>query len=139
MSSLVVDSGEMSGYRYAIVIQSLGHLCAYLAVRPGHPWYALDRLDAALSEVRIHGGVTYAARTTGEGFPVPDDERPAWWVGFDLAREGAYQPRGAGDYPRARVVSDDTFSEERAIALGEVAELVRQASEAARWQMLGGL
>lgn len=69
---------------------SLGALCGYVGVPPGHPAHGKGYDDVA---VDVHGGLTYAdacEETTEEGTGichVPLEGRPAhvWWLGFDCA------------------------------------------------------
>jgi hypothetical protein len=61
---------------------SLGTLCGYVGVPPGHPWHG-KHYDAPLAEV--HGGLTFAGPCTGHICHVPQPGEPddVWWLGFD--------------------------------------------------------
>lgn len=86
----VVWIDEATDLDCMIVRNSLGALCGYAAVAPGHPFYGKDYDDV---DVSVHGGLTYGARCQ-EGQPeaegvchVPQPGRPAdvFWFGFDTA------------------------------------------------------
>lgn len=51
-----------------------GHLCGYVQVLDGHPWYNVGSIFDAQADV--HGGVTFADYNFEEG---------QFWVGFDCA------------------------------------------------------
>lgn len=68
-----------------------GHLCGYVAVPKGHPWYKKTDRDL---DVRVHGGVTYTSHCSGDichetGESLPDD---VWWIGFDCAHHMDVMP-----------------------------------------------
>lgn len=78
---------EKTGLPCLIRRSSMGFLCGYVGVPPGHPWYGkgYDEVD-----VNVHGGLTYA-EACSEGEPeysichVPSEGEPdhVWWLGFD--------------------------------------------------------
>lgn len=87
---------ESEGFPCLIVRhEASGHLCGYVAVPPGHPWhgktesYSWDddgnAIDGGL-DVRVHGGVSYAAFCDGNVCHVPKPGEPddVWWIGFDM-------------------------------------------------------
>jgi hypothetical protein len=74
---------EHVGLKCAIHRSSVGVLCGYVGVPPGHPWWGqrFDDIDA-----NVHGGLTYA-RGNSVG---PNTE--LWWLGFDCAHAGDLMP-----------------------------------------------
>lgn len=69
-----------------------GHLCGYVAVPPGHPWHGVHYRE--LSEVYVHGGLTYADPCFENVCHVPQQGEPdnVWWFGFDCAHYGDLPP-----------------------------------------------
>lgn len=67
--------------------ESMGHLCGYVGVPPGHPWYG------KMPSASVHGGVTYGEKCQGNICHVaqPGESEP-WWVGFDCAHGGDTSP-----------------------------------------------
>lgn len=61
---------------------SLGFLCGYVGVPPGHPWHGKNYYDLP---VDVHGGLTYARECDGHICHVPSPGEPEhlWWLGFD--------------------------------------------------------
>lgn len=76
-----------------IVRNHFGALCGYVGVLPGHPWHGLDWSNEKLSDVTVHGGLTFtdSCQEGAEDGPgichIPEPGRPAnvWWLGFDTA------------------------------------------------------
>lgn len=76
---------EETGYPCLIVRQTnLGHLCGYVGVPSGHPWFENE------PNANVHGGVTYGAKCADhichEVEEGEDDN--IFWVGFDAAHAG---------------------------------------------------
>lgn len=66
---------------------SFGAWCGYAAVPPGHPCHGL-RYDAPeLSEIRVHGGLTFSGGCEGHICHVPKPGEPddVHWFGFDCS------------------------------------------------------
>ena len=67
-----------------------GHLCGYVGVAEGHPFYGSDYDEP---DIDIHGGLTYAASCSPEEDEstgichLPGEGEPdhVWWFGFDCA------------------------------------------------------
>jgi hypothetical protein len=74
-----------------VVRNSVGVLCGYVGLPPGHPQYGVTygRIDAD-----VHGGLTYSNFCSGGICHVPDPGEPerVWWVGFDTAHGGDLVP-----------------------------------------------
>lgn len=71
---------KATGYPCLIVRQiKMGHLCGYVGVPSGHPWFGQQ------PEVSVHGRVNYGDKCSGhichECEEGEDDN--IWWVGFD--------------------------------------------------------
>jgi hypothetical protein len=95
-----------------------GGLCGYVALPAGHPLYGAHYHDDRLGGVRVHGGLTYAARCSGHicHEPEPGESDDVWWLGFDCAHDGDQLPgdlihpflghQGAGEYRDLGYVRD---------------------------------
>ena len=98
-----------------LIVRGLsGALCAYVGVKPSHPWhgkgYAQCTLPIACGEswcnhsvgslVGVHGGVTFTNKCQDvddecEGVchrPVAGREDHVWWIGFDCAHYNDVSP-----------------------------------------------
>ena len=62
-----------------------GHRCGYVGVPKDHPLYGADMTNSRATELRVHGGVTYAA--SSKDHPVPG-HGGLWWFGFDCMHGG---------------------------------------------------
>jgi hypothetical protein len=74
----------------------LGHLCGYVGVPRGHPFYEAD-YDSL--PVEVHGGLTFASRCShgAEDRSIchkvePGEPDDVWWLGFDCAHLGDISP-----------------------------------------------
>lgn len=71
-----------------------GHLCGYVGVGPGHPWYGTT--NRAIADA--HGGLNYFARCAEDlhicHLPAPGEPDDVYWLGFDCAHiaNGDYSP-----------------------------------------------
>lgn len=80
---VVVEDGEINGYRYSI--RSMGsHPCAYVNVKETHP---LCRKPCDGCEISCHGGLTYSENYLGR---IGEDNYRdgGWWLGWDYAHYG---------------------------------------------------
>jgi len=59
---------------------SLGHLCGYIYIPRGHPWYLVE--DGNI-DVDVHGGLTYSSMDKTIDF---------WCIGFDCSHYGDLTP-----------------------------------------------
>lgn len=74
-----------------------GHLCGYVGVTEGHPYYKKDGYD---HDVSVHGGITFTSMCVpsedeGHGIcHVPGHGEPdhVWWLGFDCAHYLDFAP-----------------------------------------------
>ena len=76
---------EATGYACLLVRnESMGNLCGYVAVPPGHPAHGKPYDDV---EVSVHGGLTYAHACQGDICHAPEPGEPdnVYWFGFDCA------------------------------------------------------
>jgi hypothetical protein len=121
--------------------ESLGHLCGYVGVPKGHPayghgyetdyerdadgdWDFSKPIPHPLSNVSVHGGITYADRCHGRvcHVPQPGESDDVWWLGFDAAHHMDSNPvyRFTGIY---RTV--DYMRAECALLAEQLAEMVQ--------------
>lgn len=77
---IVEEEFEYDGYKCVVTLQRRGHRCGYVGVPPEHPAFGLDYTSDILSEIWIHGGLTFA--NGGNCYPVDGNY---WWLGFDCA------------------------------------------------------
>jgi hypothetical protein len=76
---------ESSGFKCLIKRNSLGALCGYVALPPGHPYYGKDYKGM---NVDVHGELTWGRLGDDEyGF-----DKGYYWVGFDCAHAFDYVP-----------------------------------------------
>lgn len=90
-----VEWRTAAGLPALITRTTLGHLCGYVAVPPGHRAYGTtDDWDGLASSLHVHGGVTYGAKCSGHICHVPEPGEPddVWWIGFDMAHSGDLCP-----------------------------------------------
>lgn len=73
-----------------------GAWCGYVGIVPGHPLHGKgygghyegeEYVFSPVSELRVHGGITYAESCRGGVCHAPRPGEPAelWWLGFDCA------------------------------------------------------
>lgn len=67
-----------------------GHWCGYVGVPKGHPAYGHGYDD--LSDIEVHGGLTYSEKCSGHVCHVTDEPDDLWWFGFDCAHSGDQVP-----------------------------------------------
>jgi hypothetical protein len=85
-----------TGYATMILRNALGTLCGYVGVPEGHPlhglpyhdWNATSPEQEAISNIQVHGGLTFA----GQHRRAPDEQRDCWWFGFDCAHARDFVP-----------------------------------------------
>lgn len=86
-----------TGLPCLIVRGPSGALCGYVGVSPGHPLHGKDYDNV---DVRVHGGLTYAAgcqhgadvSTSICHIPAKGEDDNTWWFGFDCAHSGDVMP-----------------------------------------------
>lgn len=69
-------TGEAFGFPFEILRMPQGHLCGYVGVPEGHPFYKSEG-----EELTVHGGVTYTKEVD-----------KTWWFGFDAGHSGDLMP-----------------------------------------------
>lgn len=81
-----------------------GAWCGYVGISPGHPLHGKsyggryegeEYVPSPVSDLRVHGGITYASECAGSicHIPKPGEAEDVWWLGFDCAH---YQDRTPG-------------------------------------------
>ena len=94
------EEWEHQGYMCQIVRHpQAGHLCGYVGIPEGHPWFKKDYSDI---DADVHGGLTYAAyghdeSESDKGYykQLTDSKgRKLWWIGFDCNHYGDMAPYG---------------------------------------------
>lgn len=94
---------EATGMPCLIVRSSLGALCGYVGVPPGHPDHGkhYDNVDST----EVHGGLTYANRCQEGGkichIAKPGEPEDVWWFGFDTAHLGDLVPGMVAAYAKS--------------------------------------
>ncbi len=83
------DWSTKAGLR-AVVLkdEEMGHRMGYVAVPKGHPTFGAGYGSSLLSEIDVHGGLTYA---DGHG-EYPIEAPDLWWLGYDCAHSGDLVP-----------------------------------------------
>ena len=76
-----ISVGEHQGLTYAVVSNGIGYLCGYVLCERGTALYGEDYNSKILKRVSVHGGLTFADKTTFSN-------REGWWLGFDCAHAG---------------------------------------------------
>lgn len=76
------DEGVVPGPYKGLIVRNpgIGHLCGYVGVPQGHPWFGESDYDV---DATVHGGLTFAGSL---------DEDGLWYVGFDCAHSGDLCP-----------------------------------------------
>lgn len=72
-----------------------GHLCGYVAVPKGHPFYEETWEgdgDKKVYDLNVHGGITYANHCQGDICHKTEEDDDVWWLGFDCAHFGDLCP-----------------------------------------------
>lgn len=91
----------------------LGHLCGYVRLPKGHPFYGKHYDDLDLD---VHGGLTYSREA----------EDGTWKIGFDCAHLGDLVPMN----PIRGMDSDGDVFRDNDFVRRECTELARQLAEA---------
>jgi hypothetical protein len=87
------DRLEFKSHGFDCLIQRVewsGHLCGYVAVPEGHPYFGKNYNDVP---AEAHGGLTYSEHCNGHICHKADEGSPeVWWLGFDCAHGGDLIP-----------------------------------------------
>jgi len=110
-----------------IVRNTVGALCGYVGVPPGHAIHEVDYagVHEQFPDVSVHGGLTYADKCQGPicHVPEPGQSDDVWWLGFDAAHIGDLIPGRLGDdWP---LFKDDVYRD-LAYVTREVNQLAEQ-------------
>lgn len=88
---------EATGLPCLIVrVAESGHLCGYVGIAPGHPWY---ELEAGRIKAPVHCGLNFGKHCQlGDEaryvchVPGPGEPDHLWWLGFDCGHAFDLQP-----------------------------------------------
>jgi hypothetical protein len=86
---------EATGMPCLMKRNGVGAWCGYVAVNPDHPTHGVGYFDVEDQyDIKVHGGLTYAAFCSGEICHVPQPGEPdnVWWLGFDCAHADDMTP-----------------------------------------------
>lgn len=108
-----------------------GHLCGYVGVAEGHPYFGKDYDHA---ECEVHGGLTFAdfcqEKSKEHGIchiPGPGEPDRVWWLGFDCAHGGDASPaRQSRELLKLYVRDSSDVYRTVAYVRGECAKLAAQ-------------
>lgn len=104
---------EATGLPCLIHRNTMGALCGYVGISPGHPSYEKEYDHA---DVEVHGCLTYAAfcedvkcEEKGVCHLVEEgEEEKVWWLGFDCNHAWDYAP-GMPSCVRRAPAPDETY------------------------------
>ncbi len=125
---------EATGYPCLIHRNTMGALCGYVGVSPGHPFYDKS-YSGAPEDLDVHGSFTYAAfcedtrcEDTGVCHVVEEgEEEKVWWLGFDCNHCMDFAP-GKTKYPGLVQISGETYKN-IAYVKAEIRSVARQLKE----------
>ncbi len=124
-----VDLVTEEGFPGLILRNSMGGLCGYLAVPPGHPWHGKDYQDIG---AYCHGGLTYSGECRGNICHVPQPGEPddVWWVGFDCVHSMDVVPSHNKLFPGEAYAITGSRYRDVGYVTREIESLARQAKAA---------
>ena len=102
---MIIKEWEHAGMRCAIRHGVYGAPCGYVALPAGHKLHGKDSWKAD-GEVVVHGGVTFAGK-------LRSDEPGRFWVGFDMAHYGDFDPY---DYEKCIRTDEECIAETNRLA-----------------------
>lgn len=102
---MIIKEWEHAGMRCALRHGAYGAPCGYVALPAGHKLYGKDSWKSD-GEVVVHGGVTFAGK-------LRSDELGRFWVGFDMAHYGDFDPY---DYERCIRTDEECIAETNRLA-----------------------
>jgi len=72
--------------------QSMGALCGYVGLPPGHALHGKDH--DAIDGIAVHGGLTYSSACSDPicHVPAPGEPEALWWIGFDCGHAFDVKP-----------------------------------------------
>jgi len=128
---------EHKGFKCLIVRnQALKHLCGYVAIPNGHPWFGRDYFQI---DADVHGGLTFGGYghekkcENHASYKSISDQKgqKLWWIGFDAAHLGDLIPF---EVEQGTWMGTDTTNVYRNIEYvkDQVEKLAEQAEEALR-------
>jgi hypothetical protein len=123
-----------------IVRNSMGALCGYVGVPPGHPWHGKQYGEV---DADVHGGLTYSDACVEGGkichVALPGEPEEVWWQGFDCGHSFDLAPgmnarlkTCGGGLGFLSDLSDGTNYRDVGYVRAEVERLALQASRVAK-------
>ena len=113
-------------------VEGLGHLCGYVGVPEGHPWYRVKYDEIPGGDFGCHGGLTRTELCEGRVcHDVPGRPEPVWWLGFDHAHAGDHSPGEEsilGWVPNGGTYRDVPYVEAGCRALCAAADAAKQTA-----------
>ena len=118
-----VGTADAYGYRCRLRRNTeLGTWCGYVVIPADHPWHGGSLDD--LSDVRVHGGVTYSGEDLYEG---------EWVIGFDCGHAFDLVPKlMTGELGNEPLLGSQGVYRDYDYAMGEAAAMAQQAEQAVR-------
>jgi hypothetical protein len=105
-----------AGYACFLLRGPVGSWCGYVGVPNTHPAYGVEynNYDHPVSNLDVHGGLTYSDKCGGAICHVPEPGMPddVWWFGFDTAHHMDITPMefgfmGHGTYKNVEYVTNE--------------------------------
>lgn len=127
------EKGKILGMPFVIWRHlNFGHWCGYVGVPndsklKGKNYYfhtesenSLSKLERAISDISVHGGLTYAGKLSKE--KIKDG---LWYFGFDCGHSGDLEPFIVKEYPE---LASGSYKDKKFVMV-EVENLARQLKE----------
>lgn len=102
---MIIKEWEHAGMQCALRHGVYGAPCGYVAIGRDHP-LRNAKSPAVWDRLAVHGGVTFTGR-------LKSDKKKRWWVGFDMAHYGDFDPY---DYERCIRTDDECVAETNRLA-----------------------
>lgn len=103
----ILHEGEYKGYYFYIISYGV-HPCAYVEIKPDHPWYKKDYCywnegpDDISNIINCHGGLTYSGNLH---HVLGENDR--WFLGWDYGHAGDFEGIYLNDIINCRMLMND--------------------------------
>lgn len=97
--------------------------CGYISVLKGHRWFGSSETSEALSQVTVHGGVTFAKWCS-----FPPSAFGRWRIGFDCAHYDDFVPGTLYKRGSRGIYRDFSFAKRETERLAEQAVIAKRFS-----------